>query len=233
MLRLDSSLIAELPLFAGLTSSEMDQILQGARAMRYPQDAVIFEEASAARSFFLLLNGHVQVVRTTPDGRQIIARYLSEGQIFGIAVAIGRDVYPASAVAAVDCVVLAWPNSRWPELTARVPGFVAKVYNVIGDRLQETQDRVVELSTGQVEQRIAQALLRLTAQSGRTVDEGIQIGFPITRQDIAEMAGTTLHTVSRLLSNWERQGVVTGGRRKVVVTDLNCLAQIAERQAAD
>jgi CRP/FNR family transcriptional regulator, nitrogen oxide reductase regulator len=231
VLKLDPSLIAGLPLFAGLTAAELDQFLQAGRAVHYPRDTVIFEQGSAAQHFFLLLNGHVRVVRTTPDGRQVIARYFNEGQLFGIAVAIGRTTYPAAAIAAVDCVVLAWSNSQWPEFAARCPSFAAKVYSTIGDRLQETQDRVVELSTAQAEQRIAKVLLRLAQQSGRKMEDGVQIGFPITRQDIAEMTGTTLHTVSRLLSHWSRQGLVHGGRQKVTITDVNGLALIADRQA--
>jgi CRP/FNR family transcriptional regulator, nitrogen oxide reductase regulator len=233
VLKLAPSLVAGLPLFAGLTAPELDQILRGARAAHYRRDAIIFEQASAAHYFFLLLNGHVRVVRAAPGGRQIIARYFNEGELFGIAVAIGRTVYPASAIAAVDCVVVAWPNSQWPDFIARFPNFVSKVYGVIGDRLQETQDHVLQLSTAPAEQRIAQALLRLANQSGRKMDDGVQIGFPITRQDIAEMTGTTLHTVSRLLSRWERQGIVRGGRQKVFITDLNGLMGIAEKPAGE
>jgi CRP-like cAMP-binding protein len=81
------------------------------------------------------------------------------------------------------------------------------------------QDRIVEMATQQVEQRIANAVLRLINQSGRKTDQGIEIASPITRQDLSEMTGTTLHTVSRLLSQWERQGIVKSARKRIVVTD--------------
>ena len=230
MATLDRSLIARLPPFQGLGGADLDRILAAARSSRYAKDSAIFDEGAEARFFHLLLSGHIRVVRTSPEGHQVIARYINEGELFGIAMAMGRTTYPASAIAAVDCVVLTWPNSAWPDLQSRFPSLAASTYQTIGRRLQETHTRVVELSTEQVEQRIAHALLRLVSQSGRKTAEGIEIDFPITRQDIAEMTGTTLHTVSRLLSAWESEGLVSGGRQKVTVTDPHGLMLVAENR---
>jgi CRP-like cAMP-binding protein len=227
---LDRWLIAGLPLFAGLDDAARDDILKHARSARYARDDAIFGEGEEAHLFFLLLHGHVRVVKTTPDGNQVIARYINEGELMGIAAAIGRTTYPATAVAAVDSVAIAWPTSAWSGLAARYPSFAGNAYANIGTRLQETQQRVVEMSTEQVEQRVAHAILRLVQQAGRKTPEGIEIDFPITRQDIAEMTGTTLHTVSRLLSAWEGEGVVAGGRQKVTVTDPHALMLIAEQR---
>ncbi|RWO56874.1 Crp/Fnr family transcriptional regulator [Mesorhizobium sp.] len=227
---LDRSLISGLPAFAGLDGKDLDAIPSRARSSRFPKDSEVFGQEEEATSFFLLLSGHIRVVRTSPEGHQVIARYITEGELFGIAIAMGRTTYPASAVAAVDCVVLAWPNSAWAELQSRFPTFGASAYRTIGSRLQETQAQVMEMSTQQVEQRIAHALLRIVSQSGRKTPEGIEIDFPITRQDIAEMTGTTLHTVSRLLSAWEDQGIVRSGRQKVTVTDPHALMLVSENR---
>lgn len=227
---LDRSLISHLPAFAGLDGKDLDAILSQARSSRFPKDSEIFAQEEEASSFFLLLSGHIRVVRTSPEGHQVIARYINEGELFGIAVAMGRSTYPASAIAAVDCVVLSWPNSVWPDLQARFPGFAASTYSTIGARLQETQAQVMSMSTQQVEQRIAHALLRIVSQSGRKTNDGIEVDFPITRQDIAEMTGTTLHTVSRLLSAWEDEGIVRSARQKVTVTDAHALMLIAENR---
>lgn len=149
--------------------------------------------------------------------------------MFGIAVALGFKAYPASAVAAVDCVALVWPNSYWAKLSARFPSVMGKVYQTVGSRLQETQARVIAMSTEQIEQRIAQALLRLLDQCGRQTQEGMEIAFPITRQDIAELTGTTLYSVSRLISAWEAEGIVRGGRRRIIVVRPSSLLAIAEK----
>ena len=227
---LDRSLISGLSAFAGIGDAELDAILASARSSRIARDLAVFSQGEEAGQFFLLLSGHVRVVRATPEGDQVIARYINEGDLFGIAVALGHQTYPATAVAAVDCVALSWPNAAWKDFQARVPRFAANAYQTVGTRLQDTQSRVVEISTQQVEQRIASAVLRLVSQSGRKTDHGIEIDFPITRQDIAEMTGSTLHTVSRLMSAWEDEGIVRSGRQKVTVTDPHALMLIAENR---
>ncbi|MBI1291450.1 helix-turn-helix domain-containing protein [bacterium] len=227
---LDRSLIAGMPPFQELDGDALDRILRDARSSRYAKNASVFEQEEEASAFHFLLSGHIRVVRTAPDGHQIIARYINEGELFGIAVAMGRKTFPASAVAAVDCVVLSWPNREWAQFQAMFPSFGASAYETIGSRLQDTQARVMEMSSSQVEQRIANALLKLVNQAGRKTADGIEIDFPITRQDIAEMTGTTLHTVSRLLSAWEDEGLVKGGRQKVTVRDPHQIMLIAENR---
>jgi len=229
-MRLDRSLIAELPSFAGIKGEDLDFILSMAQSQLLPKDAEVFQQDDEANRFFLLLSGHIRVLRMTPDGERVIARYINEGELFGIAVALGRSTYPASAVTVDDCVVLSWPQSAWAEIQSRVPAFGANAYRTIGTRLQETQMRVVQMSTQQVEQRIAGAVMRLANQTGLKTQEGIEIGFPITRQEIAEMTGTTLYTVSRVLSAWEQQGIVRSSRQRVVVTNPHALFLLSENR---
>ena len=225
---LDRSLIAGLPQFQGMEPHDLDHVLTHARSQRIVKDASVFEQEAEAHSFFLLLDGHVRVVKTTPDGQQVIVRYISAGELLGIAQALGRTTYPASAVAAVDCVVLAWPGRLWTEFSERYPAFGASTYKTVGARLQEAHTRVVEMSTQQVEQRVAHVLLRLAKQTGKKSEDGILIDFPISRQNIAEMTGTTLHTVSRLLSLWETKGIVRSGRQKVTIVQPQRLFMLAE-----
>jgi len=225
---LDRSLIAGLPQFQGLEPVDLDHVLGLARSQRFAKDSAIFEQGGEAKAFFLLLDGHVRVVKATPDGQQVIVRYISAGELLGIAPALGFSNYPANAIAAVDCIVLVWPSRLWSEFAGRYPGFGTATYGAVGSRLQEAQERAIEMSTEQVEQRVAHALLRLVNQTGRKTEDGILIDFPISRQDIAEMTGTTLHTVSRLLTAWEARGLVKSGRQKVTVVEPHKLYLIAE-----
>ena len=111
---------------------------------------------------------------------------------------------------------------------AKFPALATNTLQTVGARLQETHTRVVEMSTEQVERRIAHALLRLVNQSGRKVEHGVEIDFPISRQDIAQMTGTTLHTVSRTLSAWESRGLVESGRQSIVLREPHKLFVLAE-----
>jgi CRP-like cAMP-binding protein len=231
--QLDRSLIAGLPPFDGIAEADLDRILQAARSVRVPEGSTVFEQDEAAQSFFLLLDGRVRVIKTTPAGQQVVIRYIVPGELLGIAHALGRETYPATALAVVDCVTLVWPGALWAEFAKTWPTFGMNTYRTVGARLGDVQEQVVEMATQQVERRVAHALLRLVQQAGRKTDDGILIDFPITRQDIAEMTGTTLHTVSRLLTAWEDKGLVKSGRRQVSVTQPHRLMLLAEGRAGE
>ena len=233
MATVDSSLVAHLPLFAGFSTEELNDILREARSLRFAKSRNIFEQGEDAHSFFVLLHGHVRASKTTPTGEQVVVRYVAPGETFGVAMAIGLQRYPATATAVDDSVALAWPSATWPRLVARFPQLATNTLQAVGSRLQETHTRVVEMSTQQVEQRLANALLRLAKQSGHKVERGVEIGFPISRQDIAQMTGTTLHTVSRILSNWESRGLVEGGRQRIVLREPHKLVVLAEEAAGE
>ncbi|MBI5131761.1 MAG: Crp/Fnr family transcriptional regulator [Rhodopseudomonas palustris] len=229
MATIDTSLVAKLPLFAGLAADELDAILQEARSVRVPKNAHVFEQGEDAHSFFVLLHGHVRASKVTPAGEQVVVRYVTPGETLGVAMAIGLQRYPATATAVDDSIVLAWPSAAWPRLVETYPSLATNTLRTVGSRLQETHSRVIEMSTQQVEQRVAHALLRLAKQSGRKVENGVQIDFPISRQDIAQMTGTTLHTVSRLLSGWEQRGLIESGRQKIVLREPHQLVVLAEQ----
>ncbi|NVN88107.1 MAG: Crp/Fnr family transcriptional regulator [Rhodopseudomonas sp.] len=233
MATIDTSLVSQLPLFAGLDAAELDAILQEARSLRIAKNASVFEQGEEAHSFFVLLHGHVRASKTTAAGEQVVVRYVGPGESFGVAMAIGLQRYPATATAVDDSVVLAWPSSAWPRLVAQYPSLATNTLRTVGSRLQETHTRVVEMSTQQVEQRVAHALLRLAKQSGRKVENGVEIDFPISRQDIAQMTGTTLHTVSRLLSGWEQRGLIESGRQRIVLREPHKLVVLAEQTPGD
>jgi len=233
MAAIDRSLVANLPMFSGLAPAEQDKLLREARSIRYPKGTAVFDQGTEADRFFLLLHGHLRVEKTTPQGQQSVVRYVSAGELFGVAQAMNLTRYPATAVAAVDSIALAWPSASWQRLLAEYPSLAASALQTVGSRLQDTQARVMELSGEQVEQRVAHALLRLAKQAGRPVEAGVEIDFPISRQNIAEMTGTTLHTVSRILSAWEQHGLVSGGRQRIVLRDPHRLHRFAEQNDGD
>jgi len=228
MATVDRSLVANLPLFAGFSADELTEILREARSLRIAKNRNVFAEGEDAHSFFVLLHGHVRASKTTPTGEQVVVRYVAPGETFGVAPAIGLQRYPATATAVDDSVALAWPSAAWPRLVSRFPSLATNTLQTIGSRLQETHTRVVEMSTQQVEQRVAHALLRLAKQAGHKVEHGIEIDFPISRQDIAQMTGTTLHTVSRILSGWEQRGLIESGRQRIIVREPHKLLVLAE-----
>ena len=228
MNNLDASLLADIPPFRRLSRLQIQEILDQAQSKRFDAGRAVFSEGMPVDRFYLLLDGHIRVVRTTPAGDQIIVLHIASGQLFGIGAALGHKSYPATAMTADDCLTLSWPNRLWPDFVVRFDGFATETYKVVGDRLGEMTTRIMELATKQVEQRVASAVLRMITQTGRKVDTGIEIGFPITRQNISDMTGTTLYTVSRLLSAWEKDGIVASERRRITVTEPGRLQALSQ-----
>ena len=235
MAKLDRNLIQALPVFSAMGEAELDDVIAHAKAQRIPTGTAVFRQGDIAEAFFVLLHGRLKVVKATPHGRQMIIRFVNPGDIYGIAKALRREDYPATATAVVDSVTLVWPAQIWDDFMSSHPAFAVNVMQMMGERLQEAHARIKELSTEEVEHRVAHTVLRLVTQSGRQTDEGVLVDFPVTQQELAEASGTTLHSVSRILSTWESAGLVTVGRRRIVVRDVQALSDLAEqgaRQAA-
>ncbi len=230
MTQLDRSLIAGSPTFAGISPEALDDILVQAAPLRLPKGEAAFRQGEQADRFSLLLHGRLRVTRLNPQGQQMVVRFIAPGDMFGVAMAIKVDTYPGTATAAVDSLALAWPNMAWSDLLKRHPVLAVNTMQALGARLQDSQERILDLSTQEVEQRIAGAVLQLARQAGRKTDDGLLIDFPLSRQDLAEMIGTTLHTVSRTLSAWGEIGLVEVGRQRVVVRDMAGLQALARTQ---
>ncbi len=231
MAGIDRSLVRALPMFAKLGDTELDRLLASATLRRIPVGEAVFEQGEKATQFFLLLHGRLKVTQVTADGQQIIVRMVHPGDIFGFAKALQRDDYPGTPTAAAESVVICWPTEVWASFVEQNPHLAVNAMQSIGQRLQEAHTRIREMATEEVERRVAHAVLRLIDQAGKQESAGIRIDFPISRQDIAEMTGTTLHTVSRILSAWETRGLVEGGRQKLLVRDAARLQVLAEGEA--
>ncbi|MBJ3783159.1 Crp/Fnr family transcriptional regulator [Devosia sediminis] len=211
-----------------MADADLDRLLARATMRRVPAGEAVFEQGQKATQFFLLLHGRLKVTQVTSEGQQIIVRVVNPGDLFGFAPALQRDDYPGTPTAAAESVVMCWPNEVWGSIVEQNPQLAVNAMKTIGQRLQEAHTRIREMSTEEVERRVAHAVLRLMDQAGRREAEGVRIDFPLSRQDVAEMTATTLHTVSRIFSAWESQGIVKGGRQKLLVRDRKRLESLAE-----
>lgn len=215
-------------LFRDLTPEAIEGTLDAARRYRVAKGTALFRQDDPPEAFYVLVHGRVKVTQETPDGQSVVVRFIGPGEMLGCVAVCGGAGYPGTATAVEDCILVGWTSKAFSGLMLRHPQLALSALGAVGRRLQETQTRMREMATEKVERRIAHALLRLVRQAGRRVEGGVEIDFPISRQDIAEMTGTTLHTVSRTLSAWEDRGIVAGGRQRVVVRDPHGLVSIAE-----
>lgn len=226
--RTELSAIPDFPLFAGIASEQREKLLALSRVLRIRKNVQVFAEGSEAKAFFILVDGFVRATKTTEGGNEITVRYVCPGEIFSIATAIGLNHYPATAAAVVDTVILCWPSVQWQFLVERYPLLGTNALRALGCRLQEAHSRVIELTSDELERRMARTLLRLTGQAGREVDGGIEIGIPLRRQDIAQLVGSTLHSASRVLSSWEQKGFIRSAHQRIVLRNSEALGTIAD-----
>ena len=226
----ERALLGGVEIFAELDERALDEVLRTAHRRRAGKGETVFRQGEEAQSFYVLVDGRLKVTQMTPEGQQVVVRFMSPGEMFGCVAVFGGRRYPGTATAVEDTRMLGWTKGATQHLMERHPRLAMNTLGTVGGRLQESQARVRELSTERVERRIAHALLRLAGQAGKPVGSGIRIDFPISRQDVAEMTGTTLHTVSRTLSAWEEQGIVESGRQKITIRKPDALLAIAEDQ---
>jgi CRP-like cAMP-binding protein len=178
------------------------------------------------------MSGKVKLTQITEEGQQVILRYVGPGEAFAVIAVLRKIPYPVTATAVEQVKLLSWGEQTMLELMERYPRLAINSLSLLATQIQEFQDRFRELATERVERRIARALLRLAKQTGRKTDQGILIDFPLTRQDLAEMTGTTLYTVSRTLSQWEKDGLVSSQREQVTLLSPHQLVVIAEEMSA-
>lgn len=215
-------------LFDGLGAAERDAVIEAARSIRCRPREILFRQGAAARSVYLLRRGKMKLTRLTPDGQLVLLRLVIPGDPLGGVAALGEQKYPVSAQAADECMLLAWDGRTMDRLLRAHPQLAINFVRFLTERLHDMQRRYEELATQQVEQRLARVLLRLVTRTGRRIEQGVLIDVRLTRQDLAEMTGTTLFTVSRVLNRWQKAGVIRAGRQRVVVLHPHGLVSIAD-----
>lgn len=222
------TILENAPLFAGLDDAALKRALSTALRRRQRRGEFFFFQEEPATHFYVLLEGQVRLNQLTPEGHQITIRYLGPGESMGVIVVLSEMVYPVSAESVTDCLALGWEAAAISELMERYPLLALNGMRMVAGRFRDLQNRYRELATERVERRVARALLRLARQTGRRVEEGVLLDLPLSRQDLGEMTGTTLYTVSRILSAWEQEGILLTGREQVIIRNPHGLVTIAE-----
>lgn len=216
-----AALLARVPLFARVPPAVIREVAALFRPRAVPRGDFVFREGEPANAVHVAAIGRIKIVRETEAGRQVVLRLIHPGSSFGVSGVWGTATYPASARALDEAVILHLPSHELARLmTAHAPLALAMITD-LGARLREAEARILDLETEGVEARLARALLRLAAQSQPPTS------IALTRQDLADLTGTTLTTASRTLSAWHRQGIVAALRERVVILDRTALQVIA------
>ena len=226
---IDPSILRDAELFQGLDPAALETIFTAGQIRRIKKRTRIFNQGAPAKSCHLLIEGRTKIVQSGPDGEQVLIHLVGPGEMYGIAAVFLRTGYPADAFAITDCTDLQWSAKTIKEMMLAYPLIGLNALGIVATRYQDAQHRLREVVHQSVERRIAHAVLRLVQYASRRVGHHIEIEVPLLRQDMAELAGTSMFTVSRVLNEWEARGIVDASSRRIVVRQIHALTAIAER----
>ncbi len=213
--------------FEHATDEDLQFLLSNSIPRSVEEGGFFFFQGDPADYLYVLTSGQVKLLQSNPAGQQVNLRTIYPWQMFGALGAV-RDAatYPATAQALEDSGALAISSATLKDMMQTRPYLSMDLMRLMTGYIQEMQERYRELATERVQQRIARTLLRVTSQSGQKVAGGIEL--TLSHQDFAEMSGTTVFTVSRVLAEWERQGWIESGREHIRILQPHALVRIAE-----
>jgi CRP-like cAMP-binding protein len=220
--------LADSPLFAGVARSACQEAVDLGRERPIAPGDVLFREGEPAVTLYLVLEGRMKLSQLGVDGQEVVIRFVVPGGVVAALAVLDQGVYPVTATAVTATRALSWSHDVFATLMQRTPALAVNAMRLLSERLREMQQRFREVATERVAQRVARALVRLVRLVGRKTDGGVLIDMPLSRQDLAEMTGTTLYTVSRILSEWESAGLVTSGRERITIRAPHRLVALAE-----
>lgn len=200
------ALLERIVLFRCLNPAETRALSQVCRLQVCERGGTVFVEGARAKEMSFVALGTVKIVKATPT-RSVILRIVGAGSPVGIVAAWEGRPYPGTAIAIEPSTIVHVPDREFFALTDRHPEILRQLLKLMMDRQVQMGQRVSEM-TGSVETRVAQALLDLILSSGRAEGQGAAISLALTRQEIADLAGTTVETAIRIMSRWNKEGFV-------------------------
>jgi CRP/FNR family transcriptional regulator, nitrogen oxide reductase regulator len=202
-------------LFSGLSQRECTEIASCARARTFARDEILFTQGQPVRSLIMLETGSVKLTQLSPAGSEVLMWMSGSGEAINVNTEPLSCSHTCSARAMEQCKALVWEYQRLQSLLNQYPQIRKNISRILAGRLQELEERFREVATEKVAKRLALTLLRLLKSVGKPSKDGVQVS--LTREELAQMTGTTLFTISRVLSKWAAEGFVQPMRQAVVV----------------
>jgi CRP/FNR family transcriptional regulator len=219
--------LRETPSFRRLSPEDRQRVAEVARLRNYARGDLVFAEAEPSDYFYSVATGRVKVVKMLPSGKEVILEVFGAGEPLGaVAVYEGRP-FPASAIAMEETTCILIPRAAFFALLERHPTLVRGVLSGLSLRLIELTKRLAELSGGRVEARFARLFLKLAQDVGQRQDGGTFVPLPLSRQELADMTGTTIETCIRIMSRWGKDEVVRTDKTGFTVIDTAALEALA------
>lgn len=220
-------LLRRTPVYRNLSPDDRVRLGSVARVRAYQRGDVIFEEGTPSDHFYTIASGRVKIYKMTPSGKDVILEIFGPGDPFGAVAAYEGRPFPATATALEDTICLAVTRKAFFDLLEHHPSLVRGLLLGLTHRLIELTNRLAELTGGRVEPRVARLFLKLADEAGRPERGGAFIPMPLSRQELADMTGTTIETCIRIMSRWGKQDLVKTEKDGFVLLDRKALELLA------
>jgi CRP-like cAMP-binding protein len=215
-----ATILRQLPLFSELSGDSLGELANLAREHSFIPNEFIFWDGDAPEWFYIVAEGKVKVLKHSSLGKEFIIAFLGPGEMFGEVAVFENKPYPASAQAVTETRVVGVRRDDFLSFLANRPQVALRIISVLAGRLRDAQGRLRDFAGERVEQRLASVLLMLAAKLGGTL--------PFTRQEIADMSGTTTETAIRVMSHLKDRGIIRSVRGKVIILDEEKLRLLGE-----
>jgi len=214
-------------LFRNLTPRDQTEVAGLFHEQRVEPDQLLFLEGDPAEYVYVVAEGKVKIVKQAPGGKEIILEVFGPGEVFGGATLL-LPCHPASAVVMERGLVLRLPRLDYHALLTRYPPLAVEVIELLRQRLAEAHQIIRGLAAERVEARMARVLFKLAEKTGTSAADGIRLGVHLTRQDLADMVGCTLETAIRVLSRWQKEGLIKTEEGLITILDRAGLQRVLQ-----
>ncbi len=223
-------ILHQVPFFAGLKHDDLEQINHLFREQGYSAEETICFAGDPAEHLFVVADGRVKLMHHSLSSKNVLLDMLTPGEFFGSLSTLGDEAYPDTAEAQTQTCALVINADDFRNILEKHPKVALKVVDIMAARLRTAHERVRQLSELSAEGRIANLLLILSKKFGKSSEVGLLIQSPLTRDDLAAMTGTTTETASRVMSQFQKEGLIRTGRKWVSIIDQPALERMADAQ---
>jgi CRP/FNR family transcriptional regulator len=220
------AVIQSCSLLNGLTEDERTKLAGASFGAYAGRGEMIWRSGSPSEFVAIVGVGFVKMTRTSSAGQEVAMELLGPGQCLGLFVAIEGRAFPLNAIAVSNCWYLKIPTRTILRLYEGSSQFKDQIVRGLGPRLRKAHDMMARMSSNRVDERIAAVLFLLADSYGSKQPEGLRIDVPLTRQDISEMAGTTVESTIRTISGWQKAGIVSTERQVLTIVKEDALLAV-------
>ena len=229
--RVGSDLVEKLrtfKVFAEVPGNRLASVARETSELTLERHALVWNEGDACRYLFFVMSGRVKIIKHSETGKDVIIEIYGPHDAIGVTSVLVGSEYITAAVCLSETHLLCVPRGESLNLLETVPGMALRSLRGMARRQRMLMQKIKELAAGGVEYRIAHLLLKLADRIGEeATSNGITIPIVLSRQDIADLVGTTVETAIRVMSRWRKMGIVVNDKRGILIRDRETLEDLA------